>query len=181
MTIICGLHRDKRIVIGTDSRTVFGSQIFDHGDKAIVSDDQGCVLACTGPARLRHLAQSLDLNDPSMRDPFGVSERLQTVVQNDGWRAQDTAGEGPCFHLGALLATYDGLWAIGADFTVYAIPPGVFWADGNGGDIALGAGDVLMADATLSVESLIAQAIEAAITHCNACGGPVKLYTIEVE
>lgn len=81
----------------------------------------------------------------------------------------------------------EGVWSLSSDFSPRYIPNGTFWADGAGRDFALGAYSALtnktltMALPKLSTYQILKGAIESACQHEAACGGEIRINSIQKD
>ena len=102
--------------------------------------------------------------------PLEVSFALRDCVHAHGWRSKDDGA--PAYDFNAILASRDGCWMVGADFSVDAIPPDEFFAYGAGMDSALGAAH-LAKSTGLDHEATLKAALEAACAVHRACSAPI--------
>jgi ATP-dependent protease HslVU (ClpYQ) peptidase subunit len=113
--------------------------------------------------------------DALLRDLAGPDEfalRVRAQLQADGFHGA-AEERGPLdFAQTVMLAHPDGVWSIGADFSVLPIPAGVLWAEGSGREAALGAGYALLRTG-LGADGgeVLRRALETAIALDITCGG----------
>jgi ATP-dependent protease HslVU (ClpYQ) peptidase subunit len=71
-----------------------------------------------------------------------------------------------------MLARSDGVWNVGADFSVISLPADQLWAEGTGRELALGAAHALLSmNPNVAAKDIVRCAVEAAIAHDTTCGG----------
>jgi ATP-dependent protease HslVU (ClpYQ) peptidase subunit len=107
-----------------------------------------------------------------LADPHEFALRVRAHLQADGFR--DAAAERGPLDLSqiVMLAHPDGVWSIGADFSVLPVPAGTLWAEGSGREVALGAGHALLqAGFGADGGEVLRRALEAAIALDITCGG----------
>ena len=107
-----------------------------------------------------------------LSDPDEFALRARAHLQADGFHgAADERGPVDLSQI-VMLAHPEGVWSIGADFSVLPVPPGELWAEGSGREVALGAGYALLrAGSGMGGGEILRRTLEAAIALDITCGG----------
>jgi ATP-dependent protease HslVU (ClpYQ) peptidase subunit len=115
-----------------------------------------------------HAAELLE----NLSDAYEFAVRARDLLKGDGYRDSEKGDGPPQFGQSLLLARSDGLWNVGADFSVVALPANQPWAEGTGRELALGAAHALLSsNANVPAGDVVRGAIEAAIALDSTCGG----------
>lgn len=115
-----------------------------------------------------HAAELLE----NLTDAYEFAVRARDILKTDGYRDSEKGDGPPQFGQTLLLARCGGLWNIGADFSVIALPADQLWAEGTGRELALGAAHALLSSgANVPAGDVVRCAVEAAIAYDTTCGG----------
>jgi ATP-dependent protease HslVU (ClpYQ) peptidase subunit len=157
--------------IGSDSMICAGMLRQEIGAKWVVRPPWA--VAAAGNLRtLNVLEERADVLLADLDGPHGFARRVRDLLKDDGYRS-DEQGQGP-LDLGQLLmlARPGAAWTIGCDFAIVVLPGGRLWAEGEGRELAVGAGHALLAlDDPPPGPKVVRTALEVAIALNVGCGG----------
>jgi ATP-dependent protease HslVU (ClpYQ) peptidase subunit len=165
----------SRTWIGSDGMICSGMLRQEVGGKWVVRPPWAVGVA----GNLRTLNVLDERADQLLADLDGAhafARRVRDLLKEDGYRS-DEEGQGPVdFGQLMMLARPGAAWTIGCDFAIVAVPPGRLWAEGEGRELAVGAGHALLALARpLPEPEVLKAALEVAIALSVACGGAAWL------
>ena len=178
MTVLAAMHDAERRVtwIGSDTYASMGGLKFRSAPKWVVGP--WWAVGCAGDGRLQtlveaHLSDEL-VEETSVTD---LAERLRELVKDDGWNISPEPGA-PDYGVWIVLASSEGVWSVCSAFSVDRMKG--YWADGSGGQVAMGAMYVAQ-EKGLRPQEIVEIGVEAAIEHQHSCGGRAWVNGLERE
>lgn len=178
MTVLAAMHDAERRItwIGSDTYASMGGVKFQCAEKWVVGS--WWAVGCAGDGRLHTLVER------RLKDELGkeqsvadLAEMLRGVVKDDGWNTNSDTGA-PDYGVWIMLASPEGVWSICSAFSIDQMKG--YWADGSGGEIAMGAMYAAQEHGKRPQE-IVEIGIEAAIEHQRSCGGRAWVHCLERE
>lgn len=178
MTVLAAMHDAERRVtwIGSDTFATLGPVKFACSPKWVVGS--WWAIGCAGDGRLQTVVAS-DLADELHKgnSPADLAEKIREAVKEDGWNTNSEPGA-PDYGVWIMLANPESVWTVCSAFSVDHMKG--YWADGSGGQIAMGAMFTAKRRA-MTPKDIVFEGIQAAIEHERQCGGKPWVHCLEYE
>lgn len=189
MTVIVAVRDEQGVVVGADTRTMFGWEAATGRQEKVTAwraaSGRVLYLGASGAVRLANVARFLELpeglGDGGTDDHAWMVKSLVPALRAASSEAGFTEKEKDReAHGGALLAVTGGrVFSVGSDWSVFE-PVDPYWTIGSGAAIASGALHAILSVAPgLSAEHAARAALEAACAHSASCGAPFQILRCE--
>lgn len=190
MTTLAGIQGKNWCMIGADSQISLGNRIVAGGTKVI--EQHGLVIATCGEVRGMNLIR-YNVSPPSPSsdgEQYIITELVPTIRKefiDHGYLisemhplSSDITSVGG--DVESLIAFQGVIYNVNSDFSVVTDSRGIY-ASGSGGNIALGALDILWKSGGTKAQARIAirKAIETAAKYDLYTQGPVLIYAQDKE
>lgn len=171
MTIIAAAEDSTSYWIASDSHGVTETTSFELGSKLI--DKTKYVVGFSNSYRVADIIRENTNFPKSIGSIKGVRkfrDVLKEHMLEDGCSLMGIGDDTLVHPVSIIMIAHTGIYSIDVDYQIHQHEG--YIAIGSGTDIALGALRAML-KATSNAEQAVTAAVEAAIFHCNTCGGNI--------
>ncbi len=178
MTALCAIHWQGETWIGNDRMVVYGGILIPSERKWTIHKNQWAIGLSGETSASQVLERNCEALLGGLNYPMDVAPRLFAAFKAAGFELSPAKNcASPDCGQYMMLANPEGVWLISGDFAVLKVKD--FWAQGSGGDIALGAMEAAMEAPGATPESVIDLGLRAAGKWSVYCGETNRKWKLE--
>ncbi len=177
MTALCAIHWQGETWIGNDLMAVYGSTPAPSERKWTIHKNRWAIGLSGETSANQVIQRNCEALLGELKNPIDIAPRLVAAFKAAGFELNPAKNcAGPDCGQYMLLASPEGVWIVSGDFAVLKAKD--FWAQGSGGDIAMGAMEVAMQAPGATPESVIDLGLRAAGKWSVYCGETSKKWKL---
>jgi ATP-dependent protease HslVU (ClpYQ) peptidase subunit len=173
MTIIAAAEDKRGYWIGSDSTSICGNTMEEHGPKLIYKGNY--IIGFSGSYRVKDIiteGKDFPKTMNSIRSLRKFRDVLKKKLIEDGCNPIGTDNYTVMHPVCLILVSCNGIYTIDTDYQIHKVNS--YAATGSGMDFALGALRTGLETTESAVEA-VRLAIESTIFHCTTCGGDIYI------
>lgn len=169
MTALCAIHWRGETWVGNDLIAVYGNIQIPSERKWTIHKNRWAIGLSGETSANQLLQRNCESLLGGLKGPMDIAPRLLTVFKEAGFElAPEKDCTSPDCGQHMLMASPEGVWIISGDFAVLKVKD--FWAQGSGGQLAMGAMEAAMQAPGATPESVIDLGLRAAGKWSVCCG-----------